>query len=237
MLVIPAIDLIDEKVVRLKQGIMEDATEYGHDPRDVALMFAELGVKRLHVVDLNGARTGETHNFNIIKEVVEKSKLSIEVGGGIRNMERLDAYMDMGVDYAILGTVAVKNPEFVMEACEKYPNKIILGIDAKNLQVATEGWYENSSVSVIDLINKYKGCNVESVIFTDIDRDGMLKGINIEQIKYVADNSPFSVIASGGVASIDDINLLRSTNHPNIKGCVVGKAIYENKINLEDLFI
>lgn len=237
MLVIPAIDLIDEKVVRLKQGIMEDATEYGHDPRDVALMFAELGVKRLHIVDLNGARTGETHNFNIIKEVVEKSKLSIEVGGGIRNMERLDAYMDMGVDYAILGTVAVKNPEFVMEACEKYPNKIILGIDAKNLQVATEGWYENSSVSVIDLINKYKGCNVESVIFTDIDRDGMLKGINIEQIKYVADNSPFSVIASGGVASIDDINLLRSTNHPNIKGCVVGKAIYENKINLEDLFI
>lgn len=237
MLVIPAIDLIDEKVVRLKQGIMEDATEYGHDPRDVALMFAELGVKRLHIVDLNGARTGETHNFNIIKEVVEKSKLSIEVGGGIRNMERLDAYMDMGVDYAILGTVAVKNPEFVMEACEKYPNKIILGIDAKNLQVATEGWYENSSISVIDLINKYKGCNVESVIFTDIDRDGMLKGINIEQIKYVADNSPFSVIASGGVASIDDINLLRSTNHPNIKGCVVGKAIYENKINLEDLFI
>lgn len=237
MLVIPAIDLIDEKVVRLKQGIMEDATEYGHDPRDVALMFAELGVKRLHIVDLNGARTGETHNFNIIKEVVEKSKLSIEVGGGIRNMERLDAYMDMGVDYAILGTVAVKNPEFVMEACEKYPNKIILGIDAKNLQVATEGWYENSSISVIDLINKYKGCNVESVIFTDIDRDGMLKGINIEQIKYVADNSPFSVIASGGVASIDDINLLRSSNHPNIKGCVVGKAIYENKINLEDLFI
>lgn len=237
MLVIPAIDLIDEKVVRLKQGIMEDATEYGHDPRDVALMFAELGVKRLHIVDLNGARTGQTHNFNIIKEVVEKSQLSIEVGGGIRNMERLDAYMDMGVDYAILGTVAVKNPEFVMEACEKYPNKIILGIDAKNLQVATEGWYENSSISVIDLIDKYKNCNVESIIFTDIDRDGMLKGINIEQIKYVADNSPFSVIASGGVASIDDINLLRSTNHPNIKGCVVGKAIYENKINLEDLFL
>ena len=118
MIIIPAIDLLDEKVVRLKKGIMEDATEYGHDPRDIALMFAELGVERLHIVDLNGARTGENQNFNIIKEVVEKSKLQIEVGGGIRDMARLDAYMDMGISYAILGTVAVKDPEFVKAAAK-----------------------------------------------------------------------------------------------------------------------
>lgn len=236
MIIIPAIDLLDEKVVRLKKGIMEDATEYGHDPRDIALMFAELGVERLHIVDLNGARTGENQNFNIIKEVVEKSKLQIEVGGGIRDMARLDAYMDMGISYAILGTVAVKDPEFVKAAAKKYPNKIILGIDAKNMMVATEGWYEESSLSVLDVIKRYEGCQIDSVIFTDIEKDGMLAGINLEQIKKVADNSIFPVIASGGVSGIDDIKLLRSMDHKNIKGCIVGKAIYENKINLEEVF-
>lgn len=236
MIIIPAIDLIDAKVVRLKKGIMEDATEYGHDPRDIALMFAELGVERLHIVDLNGARTGENQNFEIIKEVVEKSKLQVEVGGGIRDMARLDAYMDMGVSYAILGTVAVKDPDFVKAAAEKYPNKIILGIDAKNMMVATEGWYEESSLSVFDVIKRYEDCHIDSVIFTDIEKDGMLAGINIEQIKQVADSSIFPVIASGGVSGIDDIKLLRSMAHNNIKGCIIGKAIYENKINLEEVF-
>ena len=236
MIIIPAIDLLDEKVVRLKKGIMEDATEYGHDPRDIALMFAELGVERLHIVDLNGARTGENQNFNIINEVVEKSKLQIQVGGGIRDMARLDAYMDMGISYAILGTVAVKDPEFVKAAAKKYPNKIILGIDAKNMMAETEGWYEESSLSVLDVIKRYEGCQIDSVIFTDIEKDGMLAGINLEQIKKVADNSIFPVIASGGVSGIDDIKLLRSMDHKNIKGCIVGKAIYENKINLEEVF-
>ncbi len=236
MIIIPAIDLLDEKVVRLKKGIMEDATEYGHDPRDVALMFAELGVERLHIVDLNGARTGENQNFNIIKEVVKKSNLQIEVGGGIRDMARLDTYMDMGISYAILGTVAVKDPEFVKAAAKKYPNKIILGIDTKNMMAATEGWYEESSLSVFDIIKRYEGCQIDSIIFTDIEKDGMLSGINVEQIKKVADNSIFPVIASGGVSGIDDIKLLRSMDHKNIKGCIVGKAIYENKINLEEVF-
>lgn len=236
MIIIPAIDLLDEKVVRLKKGIMEDATEYGHDPRDVALMFAELGVERLHIVDLNGARTGENQNFNIIKEVVKKSNLQIEVGGGIRDMARLDTYMDMGISYAILGTVAVKDPEFVKAAAKKYPNKIILGIDAKNMMAATEGWYEESSLSVFDIIKRYEGCQIDSIIFTDIEKDGMLSGINVKQIKKVADNSIFPVIASGGVSGIDDIKLLRSMDHKNIKGCIVGKAIYENIINLEEVF-
>ena len=236
MIIIPAIDLLDEKVVRLKKGIMEDATEYGHDPRDVALMFAELGVERLHIVDLNGARTGENQNFNIIKEVVKKSNLQIEVGGGIRDMARLDTYMDMGISYAILGTVAVKDPEFVKAAAKKYPNKIILGIDAKNMMAATEGWYEESSLSVFDIIKRYEGCQIDSIIFTDIEKDGMLSGINVKKKKKVADNSIFPVIASGGVSGIDDIKLLRSMDHKNIKGCIVGKAIYENKINLEEVF-
>ncbi len=236
MIIIPAIDLLDEKVVRLKKGIMEDATEYGHDPRDVALMFAELGVERLHIVDLNGARTGENQNFNIIKEVVKKSNLQIEVGGGIRDMARLDTYMDMGISYAILGTVAVKDPEFVKAAAKKYPNKIILGIDTKNMMAATEGWYKESSLSVFDIIKRYEGFQIDSIIFTDIEKDGMLSGINVEQIKKVADNSIFPVIASGGVSGIDDIKLLRSMDHKNIKGCIVGKAIYENKINLEEVF-
>lgn len=237
MLVIPAIDLIDSKVVRLKQGIMEDAVEYGHDPRDVALMFAELGVERLHIVDLNGARTGENQNLEIIKSIVEKSDIKIEVGGGIRDMARLDTYMDMGVSYAILGTAAVKEPDFVIAAAEKYPNKIILGIDTKNMMAATEGWYEASSLSVFDVIERYKTCAIESVIFTDIDKDGMLSGINAEQIKKVADGSCFPVIASGGVSSLDDIKNLRGLNHKNIKGCIVGKAIYENKIDLEQVFL
>lgn len=237
MLIIPAIDLIDSKVVRLKQGIMEDVTEYGHDARDIALMFAELGVTRLHIVDLNGARTGENQNFEIIKEIIEKSKLQIEVGGGIRDMNRLDAFMDMGVSYAILGTVAVKNPDFVREAAKKYPGKIILGIDAKNMKVSTEGWYEDSTLTVKEVINRYTDLEIDSVIFTDIEKDGMLQGVNLEQIKEVANISKFPVIASGGVAGIDDIKNLRNLMHPNLLGCIVGKAIYENKIDLEQIFL
>lgn len=236
MLIIPAIDLMDEKVVRLKKGVMEDATEYGHDPRDIALTFASIGVKRLHIVDLNGAKTGDSVNFEIIKSIVEKSDLQIEVGGGIRNMQRLDAYMNMGVHYAILGTVAVENPDFVKEACKKYPNRIILGLDAKNMMVATDGWYKESKLSVLDIIGRYEWCQIESVIFTDIDKDGMLGGVNLEQISFVAEHSPFPVIASGGVSSHDDIKALRTLEHDNLLGCIIGKAIYENKINLEEIF-
>lgn len=236
MLLIPAIDLLDGKVVRLKKGIMENATEYGHDPRDVSLMFAELGAKRLHIVDLDGARTGKSVNYATIREIASKKHIEIEVGGGIRDMERLDDYMDMGIDYAILGTVTVKNPEFVKEALSKYPGKIILGIDAKKGRAVTEGWYEESPMTVKEVINQYKGYDCESVIFTDIEKDGMLGGLNIDMINAVAEISPFPIIASGGVSSPEDIENLKKTGQPNVKGCIIGKAIYEGRIDVEKLF-
>lgn len=237
MLLIPAIDLLDGKVVRLKKGIMENATEYGHDPRDAALMFQELGAKRIHIVDLNGARTGEKNqNDNIIKEIAMKTDIQVEVGGGIRDMTRLDYLMGIGVDYAILGTVTVKNPEFVKAALEKYPDKIVLGVDAKNGKVVTEGWYEESTEDAIGIINKYKDYKCESVIFTDIEKDGMLGGLNIEMIQKMAKESPFPIIASGGVASMEDIRDLQRLKSKNIKGCIIGKALYEGRIDLEEAF-
>lgn len=236
MLLIPAIDLLDGKVVRLKKGIMENATEYGHDPRDAALMFAALGATRIHIVDLNGARTGKSVNHKVIEEIVAKTNVKIEVGGGIRDMQRLDELMDSGADFAILGTVAVKDPDFVMQAFTKYPNRIILGLDAKGDKAVTEGWYEESAHSVTDIINKYKDHKCESVIFTDIEKDGMLGGLNVEMIKTIADSSPFPIIASGGVASINDITNLKNLDHKNIKGCVIGKAIYEGRIDMEEAF-
>lgn len=236
MLLIPAIDLLDGKVVRLKKGIMENATEYGHDPRDAALMFAELGATRIHIVDLNGARTGKSVNHKVIEEIVAKTNVKIEVGGGIRDMDRLDELMDSGVDFAILGTVAVKDPDFVVDAFTKYPNKIILGLDAKDGKAVTEGWYEESTHCVTEIINKYKNHQCESVIFTDIEKDGMLSGLNVEMLKNIADSSPFPIIASGGVASIDDIMNLKNLNHKNIIGCVVGKAIYEGRIDMDEAF-
>lgn len=237
MLLIPAIDLLDGKVVRLKKGIMENATEYGHDPRDAALMFQELGAKRIHIVDLNGARTGEKNqNDLIIKEIAYKINIEVEVGGGIRDMERLDYLMDIGVNYPILGTVTVKKPDFVKTALEKYPSKIILGIDAKNGKVVTEGWYEESSEEAIDIINKYKSYKCESVIFTDIEKDGMLGGLNIGMIQQMAEKSPFPIVASGGVASMEDIKDLKRLNNKNIKGCIIGKALYEGRIDLEAAF-
>ncbi len=238
MLVIPAIDLLDGKVVRLSQGIMEDATDYGHDPRDIALAFAAVGAKRIHIVDLNGARNNSDINHDIIKSIVAQSKdnLEIELGGGIRDMKRLDDVFNMGVTYAIIGTAAVKDVEFTRQAIEKYPNKIILGIDAKDGMVATEGWYEASEHTVMDVINMYKDLQVESVIYTDIARDGMLQGVNIESTIKLADSSPFPIVASGGVASIDDIKQLLEKNHKNLHGTIVGKAFYEGKMDLNLAF-
>ncbi len=237
MHVIPAIDLLDGKVVRLSQGIMEDATEYGHDPRDIALMFAAMGAKRIHIVDLNGARNNSTVNHDMIKAIAEaKSDIEIELGGGIRDMARLEEVFNMGVDYAIIGTAAVKDVEFTKQAIEKYPNKIILGIDAKDDMVATEGWYEASEYTIMDVIDMYKGLQVESVIYTDISRDGMLQGVNIDGVDKLAEKSPFPVVASGGVASIDDIKRLIALQNDNILGAIVGKAFYEGKMDLNLAF-
>lgn len=236
MVIIPAIDLLDGQVVRLEKGIMENPTIYGKDPVEMAKLFEDLGAERLHIVDLNGAKTGESVNFNQIEKVASKSSLKIEVGGGIRSVSRVRDYLNIGVTYCIIGTIAVKNKELAAEITQEYPSKIILGLDAKNGMIATEGWYETSDLSVTEAINYYKQYMIDSVIVTDIDKDGMMQGVNIDMINEIAKMSPFPVIASGGVSSIDDIIKLKELNNFNIKGCITGKAIYEGKIDLKEAF-
>lgn len=234
MLIIPAIDLLGGKAVRLRQGDMDDYKVYFDNPAEAAEKFSELGIKRLHIVDLDGARKGEMTNFNIIKEIIKKTDMEIEVGGGIRNMERLEAYFDIGVKYAILGTVVIKDPEFVKQAAKTYPNRVILGVDAKDGYVATEGWYETSETKAIDVLKNFHGYEIESVIYTDISRDGMLQGLNIDSTAELADNSPWGVIASGGLKDITDVKKLAELKHPNIKGTIAGKAFYEGTIDLKE---
>lgn len=236
MIVIPAIDIMDSQVVRLEKGIMENPKIYNKNPLDMAKLFEDMGAERLHIVDLNGAKSGESINYKEIEKITNKSSLKIEVGGGIRNISRIKDYINMGVSYCILGTVTIKNPDITMEALETYPNQIILGLDAKNGMVATEGWYETSSLTVANVIDKYSKFKVESVIVTDIDKDGMMQGVNSNMINDIANISPFPVIASGGVSSIDDIIVLKELNNKNIKGCITGKAIYEGKIDLKAAF-
>lgn len=232
MLIIPAIDLLKGRAVRLSQGDMDDYKVYYENPLVAAQMFAEMGVRRLHIVDLDGARKGEATNFDLISEIVKKAGMDIEVGGGIRNIERLEAYFDIGVKYCILGTVVVKDPDFVKEAMKKYPGRIILGVDSKEGYVATEGWYEKSSVTAAELINSYKGYEAESVIYTDIMRDGMLQGLNIDSTVKLAEETDYPVIASGGLKGIEDIEALKGKK--GIMGAITGKAFYEGKIDLKE---
>lgn len=232
MLIIPAIDLLNGKAVRLRQGDMDDFTVYYDNPLDAAKMFADMGVKRLHIVDLDGAKKGEATNFDLIEKIVSKAGMDIEVGGGIRNMKRLEDYFNIGVKYGILGTVVVKDPEFVKEAMKKYPARVILGVDAKDGYVATEGWYEKSTVTAVEIINSYEGYTAESVIYTDISRDGMLTGINTEATLNLAENIKYPVIASGGLKGIEDIEAL--SGKKGILGAITGKAFYEGRIDLKE---
>jgi len=234
MLIIPAIDLLGGKAVRLRQGDMDDYKIYFNDPAEAAVQFRELGINRLHIVDLDGAKKGEMTNFDTIKRIIREADMEIEVGGGIRNMDRIKAYFDIGVKYAILGTVVIKDPEFVKKAAETYPDRIILGVDAKDGYVATEGWYETSETKAEDVLKTYAGYSIESVIYTDISRDGMLQGLNIEATAALADKSPWGVIASGGLKDISDVKALKELNHPNIKGTIAGKAFYEGTIDLKE---
>lgn len=231
MLIIPAIDIYDKKVVRLEKGDMQKRKTYFDDPVDVAKYFQDLDIKRIHVVDLNGAKEGQTTNFHVIEKVVSNSNLDIEVGGGIRDIKRVEDYFNLGVKFVILGTACVKDPDFVKSALRKYPYKIILGLDAVEGFVATDGWYEKSTMSVLDILNWYRDFHVESVIYTDISRDGMLQGINIDATIRLCENTDFNVIASGGLKGVEDILMLKKTK--KVYGCIVGKAFYEGKIDLK----
>ncbi len=235
MLVIPAIDLKDGKCVRLRQGLMDDSTVYGDDPVSMAQRWVDAGARRLHLVDLNGAFAGTPVNGEAVTAIAKKfPKLPIQIGGGIRSIEIIEQYLNAGVSYVIIGTKAVKEPQFIAEVCKKFPNRIIVGIDAKNGLVATDGWAEVSSVKATDLAKRFEQDGVTAIVYTDISRDGMMQGVNVEATVALAEASTIPVIASGGVTNMDDIRALKTVAAKGILGAITGRAIYENTLSLTE---
>ncbi len=233
MLIIPAIDLKDGRCVRLEQGDMKTATVFSDDPGKMAAHWSGLGARRLHVVDLNGAFAGKPRNEPAIKSILAQvdPDVPVQVGGGIRDLETIERYLDDGVSYVIIGTAAVKNPGFLHEACDAFPGHIIVGLDAKDGKVATDGWSKLTGHDVIDLAKRFQDYGVEAVIYTDIGRDGMLQGVNIEATVRLAQALAIPVIASGGLTSLDDVKRLREVEGEGIAGAVAGRAIYEGRLD------
>ena len=235
MKIFPAIDIKDKKCVRLIKGDFDKKTEYEISPLEQAGKYKDYGFKNLHIVDLDGALTGETVNLDIIQEIVTKFDLKIEIGGGVRNFESIQKYTDVGVEKVILGSAAIKDKNFLKEACEKFPNKIALGLDAKDGKLSVSGWKENSNKLTLDYLNEVNDFGATRLIYTDINRDGMKQSPNFEETEKVADTSNCPVIISGGVSSIDDIKRAKELNYNNIEGIIVGRAIYDGDIKLEEL--
>ncbi len=233
MKIFPAIDIKDKKCVRLVKGDFNNKTEYEVSPIDQASKYKDHGFKNLHVVDLDGALTGETINLNIIQEIISKFDLNVEIGGGIRNFENIKKYSDVGVEKVILGSAAIKDKNFLKEACEKFPNKIALSLDAKDGYLSVSGWKENSNKLTLDYLKEVNDYGVSRLIYTDINRDGMKQSPNFEETSKVAEKSNCPVIISGGVSSMNDIKKAKSLK--NIEGIIVGKAIYDGDIKLEEL--
>ena len=233
MKIFPAIDIKDKKCVRLIKGDFENKTEYEMSPVDQAGKYKHHGFKNLHIVDLDGALTGETTNLDIIRDIVGKFDLKIEVGGGVRNFESIQKYIDAGVEKVILGSAAIKDKNFLKVACEKFPNKIALGLDAKDGYLSVSGWQENSNQLTIDYLKEVNSYGVSRLIYTDINREGMKQSPNFEETLKVAEKSNCPVIISGGVSSMDDIKKAKTLK--NIEGIIVGKAIYDGDIKLEEL--
>ena len=234
MKIFPAIDIKDKKCVRLIKGDFNNKTEYEISPIDQAGKYKNYGFKNLHIVDLDGALTGETVNLGIIKEIANKYDLKIEVGGGIRTISSIQKYIDAGVEKVILGSAAIKDKNFLKEACQKFPNKIALGLDAKDGYLSVSGWKENSNQFTLDFLKEINDYGASRLIYTDINRDGTKQSPNFEETSKVADISNCPVIISGGVSSINDIKKAKSLNS-NIEGIIVGKAIYDGDIKLEEL--
>jgi len=233
MKIFPAIDIKDKKCVRLVKGDFDNKTEYEISPVEQAGKYKDHGFKNLHIVDLDGALTGETVNLDIIQDIVGKFDLKVEIGGGIRNLESIQKYTDVGVEKVILGSAAINDKNFLKEACNKFPNKIALGLDAKNGLLSVSGWKENSNQLTLDYLKEVNDYGVSRLIFTDINRDGMKQSPNFEETSKVADTSNCPVIISGGVSSINDIKKAKSLK--NIEGIIVGKAIYDGDVKLEEL--
>ena len=234
MLLIPAIDLKDGKCVRLRQGRMEDDTVFSDDPVAMARHWVERGARRLHLVDLNGAFAGEPVNGGIVKAIAKEfPELPIQIGGGIRSAEIIEAYLAAGVQWLIIGTKAVREPEFVGDMCKRFPGHIIVGLDAKDGMVATDGWANVTDVNVIHLAKRFENDGVSSIVYTDISRDGMLQGVNVEATVRLAESMSIPVIASGGITNLDDVRNLCAVAASGIEGAITGRAIYEGTLNFE----
>ena len=231
----PAIDIKDKKCVRLIKGDFENKIEYETSPIDQAKNYRDQGFKNLHIVDLDGALTGETVNLNMIKEIVSKHDLKIEIGGGVRSIESIKQYINAGAEKVILGSAAIKNKEFLKEACEKFINKIALGLDAKDGILSVSGWKENLNIKTLDFLKEVNNFGVSRIIYTDINRDGMKTGPNFNETIKIAEISNCPVVISGGVSSIKDIKKAKKLNNKKIEGVIVGKAIYDGDVKLDDL--
>jgi phosphoribosylformimino-5-aminoimidazole carboxamide ribotide isomerase len=242
MLLIPAIDLKDGHCVRLKQGDMELATVFSEDPADMARNWLKQGARRLHLVDLNGAFAGKPKNEGAVKSILAAvrdfaeengiEEIPVQLGGGIRDLDTIERYLDDGISYIIIGTAAVKNPGFLHDACGAFPGNIIVGLDAKDGKVATDGWSKMSGHEVIDLAKKFEGYGVESIVYTDIGRDGMMGGVNIEATVKLAQAVRIPIIASGGVHTIKDVEALCAVQDEGIEGVICGRSIYEGTLDL-----
>jgi phosphoribosylformimino-5-aminoimidazole carboxamide ribotide isomerase len=233
MLVIPAIDLKDGQCVRLRRGLMEDSTVFSDDPAGTAVGWAEQGARRLHLVDLNGAFEGEPVNGAAIEAIVDAvPDLPVQIGGGIRDMATIERYLKRGVQWVIIGTAAVKDPDFVRAACRAYPGHIVVGIDAKSGRVATDGWAEVSEMQATALAREFEAAGVSAIVYTDIDRDGMMQGVNVEATREMARASSIPIIASGGITNAEDIKALAAHASEGIIGAITGRAIYEGTLDL-----
>ena len=233
MLLIPAIDLKDGQCVRLRQGAMDDATIFSDDPVKVAAHWRDQGARRLHLVDLNGAFAGKPKNLAVIRDILGEvgEDMPVQLGGGIRDLDTIEAYLDMGLSYVIIGTAAVKTPGFLHDACDAFPGQVIVGLDAKDGMVAIDGWAKITNHNVIDLAKRFQDYGVNSVIYTDIGRDGMMTGVNIEATVKLAQALTIPVIASGGLTNLDDIRALCAVEDEGVEGAVTGRAIYEGSID------
>jgi phosphoribosylformimino-5-aminoimidazole carboxamide ribotide isomerase len=234
LIIIPAIDLKDGRCVRLAQGDFQRVTVYGEDPVQVARMWKDGGASRLHMVDLDGSLAGKPRNGDTVAAVVKATGLPVQVGGGIRSMETIVSYIEAGVAWVILGSALLKDESLVREACRRYPGRIILGIDARGGRVSVEGWTEQSDIPAAELANRYRQEALHAIVYTDIHRDGMEQGVNVEATRAMADETGLPVIASGGVSGMKDIQRLLASGGPGILGVIVGRALYTGALRLEE---